>query len=184
MRATAGGCGLTTNTPSCRQSWRPLRLGPTGHIQRRPSPVGGGSAGYLEMAETLISTRLLEIISSRYAENAKRPGKRYFQTSKAFPRIWTRSRRVNIAGRSSGGQTNATTNNKPGEHLRASRPRLLLIHGFGRLFNAGCYDQGCLRPASDLIDPDFHRTARARPPLGIKVERSRFSSFAASRVRR
>jgi hypothetical protein len=36
------------------------------------------------MAETLISTRLLEIISSRYAENAKRPGKRYFQTSKAI----------------------------------------------------------------------------------------------------
>src|SRR5260370_41278864 len=41
-----------------------------------------------------------------------------------------------------------------------------------------------LRPVSDPIAPDVYRTARARPPLGSKVERSRFSSFAASRLRR
>jgi hypothetical protein len=42
----------------------PLRLGPAGDVQRRPSPAGGGHAGHLEMAETLISTGLLEIISN------------------------------------------------------------------------------------------------------------------------
>jgi ribose 5-phosphate isomerase B len=39
---------------------------------------------------------------------------------------------VNIAGRPLGGRTNATTNNKPGGHLRAPRSRLLLICMGGR----------------------------------------------------
>ena len=56
-------------------SLRPLRPGPAGHVQRWPSPVGGGSAEHLEMAECLIFKRLLKIISNRRAENAKRPGK-------------------------------------------------------------------------------------------------------------
>jgi hypothetical protein len=36
------------------------------------------------MAHSLISKRLLEIISNRHAENAKRPGSRHFQISKAI----------------------------------------------------------------------------------------------------
>jgi hypothetical protein len=46
--------------------------------RRRPTravPRRGGHAGYLEMAHSLISTRLLKIISNRRAGNAKRPGK-------------------------------------------------------------------------------------------------------------
>ena len=54
---------------------RPPRPGPAGHVQRRPSPVGGGSAKHLEMAECLIFKRLLKIISTRRVENAKRLGK-------------------------------------------------------------------------------------------------------------
>jgi hypothetical protein len=52
--------------------------GPAGDVQRSPSPVGGGSAGHLEMAETLIFTRLLEIISTRSVGNAESPGRRPF----------------------------------------------------------------------------------------------------------
>jgi hypothetical protein len=37
------------------------------------SPVGGGSAGHLEMAESPISKRLLEVISKLCAGNAKSP---------------------------------------------------------------------------------------------------------------
>jgi hypothetical protein len=46
--------------------------------RRRPTeavPRRGGNAGHLEMARSLISTGLLEIISNRRAENAKKPGK-------------------------------------------------------------------------------------------------------------
>jgi hypothetical protein len=57
-----------------------LGLGPYGPgrpatFSRTDPPVGGGHAGHLEMAESLISTRLLEVISNRYAENGKKPGK-------------------------------------------------------------------------------------------------------------
>jgi len=51
-------------------------MDPAGDVQRRPSPVGVGYAGNLEMAKTLISTSLLKIVSNRRAENAKRRGKR------------------------------------------------------------------------------------------------------------
>jgi hypothetical protein len=91
---------------------------------------------------------------------------------------------VNIAGRSSGGRTNATANNKPGEHLRASRPRLLLIHvSEDYLTRVGTtkVDLRAVRTLSIQISTELLEHA---PPLGIKVERSRFSSFAASRLRR
>ena len=58
------------------------RPGPAGDVQRGPSPVGVDM--HLEMAHFLISTRLLKIISSRYAENAKRQENRHFQMSKAI----------------------------------------------------------------------------------------------------
>jgi len=55
------------------RSSQPLRPGwPTTFSVGR-SPVGGGSAGHVEMAESLISTRLLEIISNGSAGNGKSP---------------------------------------------------------------------------------------------------------------
>jgi hypothetical protein len=42
------------------------------------SPVGGENSGHLEMAVSVISTRLLEIISNRSGGNARSPGKRPF----------------------------------------------------------------------------------------------------------
>src|ERR1700730_3877536 len=46
-------------------------------------PRRGGSAGHLEMAHSLISTGLLEVISSRHAGDAKRLGK------PPFPDVYT-----------------------------------------------------------------------------------------------
>jgi hypothetical protein len=40
-------------------------------------------SGHLEMAQSLISTRLLEVISNRHAGNAKGQENRHFQISKA-----------------------------------------------------------------------------------------------------
>ena len=56
----------------------PLRRGLADDVQRRPVPRRGGNAGHLEMAQTLISTRLLEIISSCSLGNARSPGKPRF----------------------------------------------------------------------------------------------------------
>ena len=42
----------------------PLRSGPAGDVQRRPIPRRGGNAGHLEMVESAISTRPLEVISN------------------------------------------------------------------------------------------------------------------------
>ena len=68
--------GRYINPPSGRVcGLAPPRPGPGGDVQRGPSPVGGGHAGHLEMAHSLIFTRLPESISNRHAENAKRPGK-------------------------------------------------------------------------------------------------------------
>jgi hypothetical protein len=67
--------GSVLGRPDSTTAYGPLRPGPAGHVQRWPSPVGGGSAEHLEMAECLIFKRLLKIISNRRAENAKRPGK-------------------------------------------------------------------------------------------------------------
>jgi hypothetical protein len=53
----------------------PLRPGPAGNVQRRAVPRRGWTSWTLEMAHSLISTGLLEIISNRHAENAKVPGK-------------------------------------------------------------------------------------------------------------
>jgi len=67
--------------------------------RRRPAqvvPRRGGCAGHLEMEHSLISTSLLKIISSRYAENAKRPGKppvpdvqAHFHRYEARSNCWT-----------------------------------------------------------------------------------------------
>lgn len=38
------------------------------------SPVGGGNSGHVEMAVSLIFTRLLEVISSQAAGNGRSPG--------------------------------------------------------------------------------------------------------------
>ena len=67
--------GTVLGRPDSTTAYGPLRPGPAGHVQRWPSPVRGGSAEHLEMAECLIFKRLLKIISNRRAENAKRPGK-------------------------------------------------------------------------------------------------------------
>ena len=185
-----------------RRSWQIGTAGRTGHhratateaptaqvgrdVQRRPSPRRGcGGAENLKMAHSVIFTGCAQSHfqpTSRKCEDARETA--ISRCPRPFPRIWTRSRRVNIAGRSSGGRTNATTNNKPGEHLRAPRSRLLLINGFGRLFNAGCYDQGCFATSFGPYRSRRLPNCSSTPPLGIKVERSKFSSFAASRIRR
>lgn len=122
----------------------PLRPGPAGYVQRRPSPVGGGSAEHLEMAECLIFKRLLKIISNLYAENAKKPGKpplpdvqAYFHGHAGRLDCWISRATLRMAG------PMPRPNNKPGAHLRAPRFRLLLIEGFARPFNPDCCDQGC-----------------------------------------
>ena len=57
---------------------RPYGLGwPTTFSVGR-SPVGGGNGGHVEMAVSLISTRLLEIISTSAVGNARSPRKRPF----------------------------------------------------------------------------------------------------------
>ncbi len=76
-------CEFATAKVELQPAWRPTAW--TG--RRRPTravPRRGGHAGHLEMAHFLISTRLLKIISSRYAENAKRQENRHFQMSKAI----------------------------------------------------------------------------------------------------
>ena len=52
----------------------PYGLGQPTMFRGRLVPVGGGNGGHVEMAETLISTRLLEVISKRAAGNGKSPG--------------------------------------------------------------------------------------------------------------
>ena len=56
----------------------PLRPGPADHVQCRLVPRSGEDGGNLEIAVSVISTRLLEIISHRSGGNAKNPGKRPF----------------------------------------------------------------------------------------------------------
>ena len=62
------------------------RAGLPSYGRQRPMqavPHRGGSAGHLEMAHSLISTGLLEVISNRHAGNAKRLGK------PPFPDVYT-----------------------------------------------------------------------------------------------
>jgi hypothetical protein len=54
---------------------QPLRPGPAGDVQRRLVPRRGWECWTLEMAESLISKRLLEVISNRSAGNGRSPGK-------------------------------------------------------------------------------------------------------------
>src|ERR1700738_1141253 len=75
------GCALDARhlaRPGSRRSEHRPRA-PTAWTGRRRSaeavPRRGWSTWTLEMAHSLISTGLLEIISNRRAENAKRPGK-------------------------------------------------------------------------------------------------------------
>ena len=79
-----GDCGLSDSeqfysksqpaTREHRVRLRPYGLGwPTTFSEGR-SPVGGGNGGHVEMPETLISTRLLEVISNRAAGNGRSPG--------------------------------------------------------------------------------------------------------------
>ena len=56
---------------------QPLRLRSAGEVQQRPSRRRG-NAGYLEMADSLISERLLHVISRRPGGSARSPGKRLF----------------------------------------------------------------------------------------------------------
>jgi hypothetical protein len=104
---------LTSNdfTPKCggRQDYRrglpgPLRPGPADHVQGGLLPVRGGNGGHVEMAETLISTRLLEVISNRSAGNGRSPGQpRFPEFPRPFPRTCRDGTvRVDIAGGSSG----------------------------------------------------------------------------------
>jgi hypothetical protein len=53
----------------------PTGPGPAGDVQRRTVPRRGWKCWTLEMAESLISKRLLEVISNRPAENGRSPGK-------------------------------------------------------------------------------------------------------------
>src|SRR5712672_802764 len=53
----------------------PLRPGPAGDVQRRLVPRRGWKCWTLEMADHLISKRLLEVISNRSAVNGRSPGK-------------------------------------------------------------------------------------------------------------
>jgi hypothetical protein len=57
-------------------SGRRVGLAPTGKAP--PCHGARGHAGHLEMAHSLIFTRLLKIIYNRHAENPKRPGKPAF----------------------------------------------------------------------------------------------------------
>jgi hypothetical protein len=63
---------------SAEVALRPYGLGWPTMSRAGRSPVGGGNDGHVETAVSLISTRLLKVISIRDAENAGTLGKRPF----------------------------------------------------------------------------------------------------------
>src|SRR5690242_11984103 len=58
------------------------------------SPAGGGNGRDVEMAVSLISTRLLQMISNRLVGNRRGPRRRHFQISKVISRTWRRVPRI------------------------------------------------------------------------------------------
>src|SRR5262249_38746118 len=72
LRSPRGRRSLATHDVT-RLPHAPYGVGRTAMFRAGWSPVGGGNGGHVKMAECLIFTRLLEIISNRPGENAGTP---------------------------------------------------------------------------------------------------------------